>query len=429
MFKVLRERHGRFSALSNSQNRLLKKSSYRNETKTTGNSSEITDYWYDLIRLNGIKTSFVWNGQNLAGETKNGTTTSYTYDSTGIILSDNGTDTTRYIKDPHGSVAATSRNNTIIGEYDYTAFGNQTECTDTSNPFRYCGEYYDDENDMVYLRNRYYNSTTGRFITEDPVKDGLNWYSYCGGNPVIFVDSLGLARHVDENGNSTIPADLDWDGDGRLDTAEDRARFDADNNGIADWREYFSGEGPNGPDNSISAPEWYQCRNVKILNDYPFTYQGNTNFCWAAAGKDSIHYVTGNEISLEKIVNDRYNYEISTNGEPFDRDSGYAITFTAKFIKASGYLNGSGYKLETINMYDSDGDFTFEFIKGKINSNIPIVMSTGDHAWSVIGYAFDEELGKKYMILYSSNDNKIPISEEYFNSTRGRKAYSFAREE
>lgn len=56
-------------------------------------------------------------------------------------------------------------------------------------------------------------------------------------------------------------------------------------------------------------------------------------------------------------------------------------------------------------------------------------MSTGDHAWSVIGYAFDEELGKKYMILYSSNDNKIQISEEYFNSTRGRKAYSFAREE
>ena len=43
------------------------------------------------------------------------------------------------------------------------------------------------------MRNRYYDSSIGRFITEDPAKDGLNWYSYCGGNPVIFVDPWGLA--------------------------------------------------------------------------------------------------------------------------------------------------------------------------------------------------------------------------------------------
>ena len=125
-------------------------------------------------------------------------------------MSDNGIDTTRYIKDPHGSVVATSRNNTIIGEYDYTAFGNQTECTDTSNPFRYCGEYYDDENDLVYLRNRYYDSTTGRFITEDPVKDGLNWYAYANNNPIMYADPNGLLSilpdgtiHTNKNDNST----------------------------------------------------------------------------------------------------------------------------------------------------------------------------------------------------------------------------------
>ena len=29
-------------------------------------------------------------------------------------------------------------------------------------------------------------------MTEDPVRDGLNWYGYCGGNPVAFVDPSGL---------------------------------------------------------------------------------------------------------------------------------------------------------------------------------------------------------------------------------------------
>lgn len=44
---------------------------------------------------------------------------------------------------------------------------------------------------MIYLRNRYYDSTVGRFINEDPIKDGLNWYSYCYNNPIIYVDIDG----------------------------------------------------------------------------------------------------------------------------------------------------------------------------------------------------------------------------------------------
>ena len=79
-----------------------------------------------------------------------------------------------------------------------------------SNPIRYCGEYYDSESGLIYLRARYYDSENGRFISEDPIKDGYNWYSYCGGNPVMFVDPSGLidikpdgSIYMDENDTET----------------------------------------------------------------------------------------------------------------------------------------------------------------------------------------------------------------------------------
>ena len=39
---------------------------------------------------------------------------------------------------------------------------------------------------------RYLDPTSGRFLTEGPAKDGLNWFSYCDGTPVKFKDPSGL---------------------------------------------------------------------------------------------------------------------------------------------------------------------------------------------------------------------------------------------
>ena len=62
----------------------------------------------------------------------------------------------------------------------------------SSNPICYAGEFYDNESGMIYLRGRYYDPETRRFITEDPAKDDWNWYTYCGNNPVMFIDPTGL---------------------------------------------------------------------------------------------------------------------------------------------------------------------------------------------------------------------------------------------
>jgi RHS repeat-associated protein len=83
----------------------------------------------------------------------------------------------------------------VTKNYRYDAFGvEQNPQESDTNWFRYCGEYFDVETGTVYLRARYYDPVIGRFTTEDPIRDGLNWYTYCSGNPIFFVDPTGEAN-------------------------------------------------------------------------------------------------------------------------------------------------------------------------------------------------------------------------------------------
>lgn len=42
------------------------------------------------------------------------------------------------------------------------------------------------------MRARYYDPVTGRFLSEDPAAQGLNWFTYCEGNPVSNGDPTGM---------------------------------------------------------------------------------------------------------------------------------------------------------------------------------------------------------------------------------------------
>jgi RHS repeat-associated protein len=59
---------------------------------------------------------------------------------------------------------------------------------------RYCanlGHVADDESGLVYMRARFYEPWTGRFVSEDPTMDKPNWYAYCQNNPTNRADSSG----------------------------------------------------------------------------------------------------------------------------------------------------------------------------------------------------------------------------------------------
>ena len=163
------------------------------------------DVWGNMI--SGAKGTYTYNAQGLrTSKTVNGETIDFTLvggnvwaDGTynyvwGAELITNGS--VYYIYNAHGDVIQLlDSDGNLIKTYDYDAYGNElTRDQNDSNPFRYCGEYYDVETGFIYLRARYYDPNTGRFISQDTAKDGLNWYSYCDGDPVNYHDYTGCAK-------------------------------------------------------------------------------------------------------------------------------------------------------------------------------------------------------------------------------------------
>ena len=55
---------------------------------------------------------------------------------------------------------------------------------------------------MVYLRDRWYDPQTGRFLTQDPLGlgGGANLYAYAGNNPISFSDPFGDSVFTDDAG-------------------------------------------------------------------------------------------------------------------------------------------------------------------------------------------------------------------------------------
>ena len=84
-------------------------------------------------------------------------------------------------------------NVTVTDTYEYDAFGNAINKTGaTPNNYLYRGEQYDPDLGLYYLRARYYNPATGRFLSVDPLADeGQRRYQYAAANPVDGMDPNG----------------------------------------------------------------------------------------------------------------------------------------------------------------------------------------------------------------------------------------------
>jgi len=108
-----------------------------------------------------------------------------------------GSTTDYYEADGLGTVTSlTATNGSIAESYTYDSFGNTTASTGTvRNYFQYTGREFDTETGLYYYRARYYDPTTGRFLSEDPLRlpfgSPLNFYVYVYNHPTKYLDPSG----------------------------------------------------------------------------------------------------------------------------------------------------------------------------------------------------------------------------------------------
>ena len=111
-----------------------------------------------------------------------------------------------YLRNAQGDIVKLiDASGATVVEYTYDTWGKKVNVTGslagtlgTLQPFRYRGYVYDEETGFYYLESRYYDPTTGRFISADVLLStgqgvlGHNAFAYCLDNPVNYEDPDGL---------------------------------------------------------------------------------------------------------------------------------------------------------------------------------------------------------------------------------------------
>lgn len=199
----------------------VKSFSYDSAGRTTGItvSGNTTSFTYDfesrvtqITYPNQSTNSFTYNGLDTrVGKTDSGGSKTFLRDGAGVtapVINDSAASYTPGISERRSSASAfyhggiknaesqTASNESVSATVKYDAFGLLVDSSGTfKGPFGYGGPYgYQEDGDsgLTLLGHRYYDSSTGRFLTRDPIKDGRNWYVYCQSNPIKFCDPDGL---------------------------------------------------------------------------------------------------------------------------------------------------------------------------------------------------------------------------------------------
>lgn len=171
-------------------------------------SSSVRDFSEGQSKTNTL----YWDGSNIVAEKNDNENIKRYLRGINLIAGEIDGMVYYYILNEHGDVAWLQKiNGSRKAIYEYDAFGVEKSLyKEDVNSFRYCGEYLDLSSDAYYLRARDYRPSIGRFTAEDPIGAGLNWYSYCEGDPVNRVDPLGLDSYIlyDPGMHKLFPIDM-----------------------------------------------------------------------------------------------------------------------------------------------------------------------------------------------------------------------------
>ena len=148
-----------------------------------------TEYLVDPFSFGDVVGEYDADGNLTASYTHGLGLESITNPEAGFYYDFNATGSTVGLTDGDGRVA---------NSYFYDPFGTDISETETViNPYEFVGQFgvTEEANGLDFMRNRFYDSDTGRFISADPIGlngEDTNLYRYVENNPILFIDPNGL---------------------------------------------------------------------------------------------------------------------------------------------------------------------------------------------------------------------------------------------
>jgi len=146
------------------------------------NSGAATDYAYD-----GIDHPIMRVVHDASGTVTS--TTTYLYDEIGRVI---------------GGITTSGGTTAAVPIINYDDWGKWTSTANNPSTLRFGfkGMLYDEDVDLYYARNRWYDPNAGRFTQEDPIglSGGINPYVFSGNDPVNGIDPNGLMSDDDPFG-------------------------------------------------------------------------------------------------------------------------------------------------------------------------------------------------------------------------------------
>lgn len=174
----------------------------------SGIQSSTTIYTYNPLgkrtskSVDGVVTKYVWNQRSelvaeFDGNDAIVATYLYGHEPQTLLSMERDGNQFVYHRDYLGSVIQiTDSDGTIVNNYQYDSFGRIVSKTEgVPNLFLWAGAQFDEESGLYYMKARYYDPESGRFLEEDPlyvIGSGLNLYSYVKNNPLNIIDPDGL---------------------------------------------------------------------------------------------------------------------------------------------------------------------------------------------------------------------------------------------
>jgi RHS repeat-associated protein len=176
--------------------------------RVTDGATELARFVYDgygrrAQKITAVARTYVYDGMDIDQE-RIGSATARTVHGPGIdqpLASVDASGTVSYYLTDHlGSIVQhTSAAGAVTLTRQYDPYGVPLQGGGTSG-YAFTGREWDTETALQYSRARYYSTELGRFLSDDPLGlgGGINLQQYVSGNPVRFVDPLGLCGEEPE---------------------------------------------------------------------------------------------------------------------------------------------------------------------------------------------------------------------------------------